>query len=243
MGSDRRGPLRARKGPILTRSLSIVLPALNESENIATVVRDCLSVASRVTDTVEVIVVDDGSTDCTTAIVKQLHVIDARVVLAYHERNRGYGAAIRTGIARSMHELVLITDADGQFDLADLPAFLEAVADADCVLGYRERRCDPLSRVVLGYLYRLVIAALFRLRAKDPECAFKLVRRAALQRLTLRSDHGGINVELVLGAQRAGMRIRQLPVSHRPRAGGRSRISPLYALRSLAWVFAYRIHG
>jgi dolichol-phosphate mannosyltransferase len=223
-------------------SLSIVLPALNESANVERVVRECLDAASPVCSSVEVIVVDDGSTDDTAAIVERIGSRDPRVRLARHPRNAGYGAAIRTGIARAGNELVLITDSDGQFDLGDLPRVLASLGDADCVLGYRVKRNDPASRVLLGHLYRAVIRALFGIGAKDPECAFKLFRRSALLRVPVRSDHGGINVELLLGAQRAGLRIVQVPVTHRPRAGGRSQISPVYALRSLAWVFAYRLH-
>jgi len=205
------------------------------------VVRDCLRFAAAVCSSVEVVVVDDGSTDGTAAAAEQLCANDPRVALARHPRNLGYGAAIRTGIGRSSKDLVLITDADGQFDLGDLGRFIDAIASADCVVGYREKRIDPASRVLLGRLYGLLIRFLFRLGARDPECAFKLFRREALQRISLRSDHGGINVELLLGAQRSGLRILQLPVSHRARAAGRSQISPLYALRSLAWVFAYRL--
>jgi dolichol-phosphate mannosyltransferase len=224
-------------------SLSILLPALNEAANVGRVVRECLSAAAPECSAVEVIVVDDGSVDETAAIVASLAAGDPRVRLQRHPHNLGYGAAIRTAIASASCDLVLITDADGQFDLADLPRVLSALGDADCVLGYRRKRRDPLTRVVLGELYRVVIRALFGIAAKDPECAFKLFRRSALSRVPLRSEHGGINVELLLGAQRAGLEIEQVPVTHRPRAGGRSQISPLYALRSIAWVFAYRFRG
>jgi len=188
-------------------------------------------------------VIDDGSTDDTAAIVGTLAARDPSVRLVQHQRNLGYGAAIRSGIANATNDLILITDADGQFDLADVPRVLAALGDADCVVGYRRKRSDPVTRVLLGQFYRAIIRVLFGITATDPECAFKLFRRAALARIPLRSDHGGINVELLLGAQRGGLDIVQIPVTHRPRAGGRSQISPLYAIRSLIWVFAYRLRG
>ena len=123
--------------------LSIVLPCHDEEANVAGAVRMASRAGRMNALAYEIIVVDDGSRDGTFAVATRLAAGDPHVRVLQHERNRGYGAALRTGIAAAHEPWVLLTDADLQFDLADLAGFVGLAADHDVIAGYRIKRNDP----------------------------------------------------------------------------------------------------
>ncbi|HHX45287.1 MAG TPA: glycosyltransferase family 2 protein, partial [Chloroflexi bacterium] len=118
-------------------SLSIGLPAHNEAENIGPMIDMARTKVGPLVDDLEIIVVDDGSSDGTGAIVRAMAEEDPRIRLVEHPVNQGYGAAVRDAIWSATKELVFFTDSDRQFDLGELERFLARIEDADMVIGYR----------------------------------------------------------------------------------------------------------
>jgi glycosyltransferase involved in cell wall biosynthesis len=212
-------PLHESQEPFL-EGVSVVLPAYNEEENLADAVREAIAATEPVSRRQEVIVVDDGSHDGTATIATALAVMDGRVRLVRHERNRGYGAAIRSGIAAARMDWVLLTDADLQFDLNQLSEFVPHTADAQLVVGYRAKRSDPLIRRLNAAGWNALVRALFHVPVRDVDAAFKLIRREALDGLDLISTGAAIDTELLAKVSRRGARIVELPVLHRPRLAG-----------------------
>ena len=139
----------------------------------------------------------------------------------HHPRNRGYGAAIRSGFVTATLPWLFFTDADGQFGLRELPALLPYTARADIVAGYRLRRRDPWFRRLYAFLFgRVLVRAVLGVHVRDLNCAFKLIRRDLVAGLDLKSDGALINAELLGKAQRGGARIVEVGVHHLPRRGG-----------------------
>ena len=201
--------------------LSVVLPAYNEAANLPATVAGALAVLRELGGRFEVIVVDDGSRDGTGALADALARETPEVRAVHHPSNRGYGAAIRSGFAAATLPWLFFTDADGQFDLRELPPLLPHAARADIVAGYRLRRHDPWFRRLYALLFgRLLVRALLGVRVRDLNCAFKLLRRDLVASLDLRSDGALINAELLGKAQRAGARIVEVGVHHLPRRVG-----------------------
>jgi len=209
------------KGARLT-SLSLFFPCHNEEGNVERVVRAALEVAPTVADDYEVIVVDDGSRDRTGDLADRLAAENARVRVLHHERNRGYGGAVRSGLAAAAKDYVFFSDGDGQFDLRELPELVALLADGGCdlALGYRIRRADPFIRKVKAALYKGLIRVLFGLRVRDIDCAFKLVRRSVLERVHLAAEGALVSAELLIKAKKAGFRMREAGVHHYPRVSG-----------------------
>jgi glycosyltransferase involved in cell wall biosynthesis len=204
----------------LLESVSIVLPAHNEQENIVAAVHQALAAAEPVSDRQEVIVVDDGSADATAALAGRLAAHDSRVRLVRHEHNRGYGSAVRSGIQAARMNWVLLTDADLQFDLTQLSEFARHASEAPVVIGYRAKRNDPLLRRVNARGWNALVHLLFGLSVRDVDAAFKLIRRSALDGLELVATGAAIDAELLAKATERGGWIVELPVKHLPRVAG-----------------------
>ena len=223
------------------RGLSIVLPCHDEAENIERAVGEATAAGELVADAHEVIVVDDGSTDDTRALAQDLAAVDPRVRVLVHETNRGYGAAVRTGLAAARLEWVILTDADLQFDLSELTRFAPVAPSCDIVTGYRVHRADPPHRLLNAAAWNMLVRRTFDLGLRDVDCAFKLMRRDVVQALPLTADGAMVSTELVIRAREAGARIVELGVGHRPRAAGRSSgASPRVVVRAFRELRAVR---
>ena len=200
--------------------VTVVLPCFDEEPNIARAVAEALAAGGRCAWAVEVVVVDDGSRDRTRAAAELLASLDARVRVVVHDSNRGYGAALRSGIAASRMPWVLLTDADLQFDLEQLDTLLERARESDLVAGYRIHRQDAWPRRAAARAWNLLMRWTFAVPVRDVDCAFKLVRGPLLRALELRSDGAMISTELYVAARQAGWRIAEVGVQHRPRLAG-----------------------
>ncbi len=216
--------------------LSIVLPALNEEENIGPMIESCLTAANDLVGDYEVIVVDDGSSDGTSAAVTEWMERDPAVRLLVHERNLGYGAAIRTGFQAARKSLVFYTDADRQFDVAELTYFLPMIEDNDLVIGFRVYRYDAAFRSMISWGYNRLVAVLFRVRVRDVDCAFKLMRAEVRDKLQLQTDDFFIDTEIVAIARKWNFRIAQKGVRHYPRVAGETTVAPGDVMRTLRTV-------
>ncbi|MFM7068270.1 MAG: glycosyltransferase family 2 protein, partial [Actinomycetes bacterium] len=219
--------------PVGGLRLSYVVPAWNEADGITTTLDALANSASQlaadgVIATAEFVVVDDGSTDGTPELLAQRSVADARLTVVTHDRNRGLGAAIRSGLAAATGDVVVYTDADLPFDLAEVRTGLDTMqrTDADIVSLYRYSRSGEGAR---RYVFSLVYNALVRwglgLRVRDVNFAGKLLRRAVLDAVDLHSEGSFIDAELLARAQRAGFRITQFGVNYFPRSRGVSTLS------------------
>jgi len=203
-------------------NISVVVPALNEEEPIAAVVRELTATAIPR----EVIVVDNESTDRTA---EKARIAGARVVSA----PRGYGRACAAGVAAVSKdcEVIVFLDGDGSDVPALMPALLDPIGNGthDFVIGSRTRgRREPGSmnfqQVFAGYLAGSLIRLLYGVRYTDM-CAFRAIRRDALGKLDMREKTYGWNLEMQMKAAQIGLRILEVPVDHRRRAGGASKVS------------------
>jgi len=202
--------------------ISVIIPALNEEEPIAGVVRE----AAETKIPHEIIVVDNGSTDRTAERARDA---GARVVNA----PRGYGRACAAGVAalRPECDIVVFLDGDG----SDCPEFINQLVDPiaagthDFVIGSRTRgQREPgsmnLQQILSGRFAGLIIRLLYRVPYTDM-CPFRAIRRDALERLDMREQTYGWNIEMQMKVARAGLRILEVPVNHRCRTGGKSKVS------------------
>ena len=213
-------------------SLSVFFPAYNDAPALPELIRKTFAVLETHVADYEVIVVNDGSRDRTGEVLEDLRRANApylRVVT--HEENRGYGGALRSGFAAATRDWVFYTDGDGQYDPGELPRLLELVGPATgLVNGYKLERRDPAHRVWIGSTYNFCARLLFRIRIRDIDCDYRLIRRDLLERIRLTSTSGTICVELVRKLELTGCGVAETGVHHYPRLHGRSQFFRVKAL-------------
>ncbi len=176
----------------------------------------------------EILVVDDASTDDTPAILDRLAASDGRVRVVHHPVNRKLGGTLKTGFREAAGSVVLYTDADLPFDLLDVVKAMRLlrIYEADIVSAYRfDRTGEGARRMVYSHVYNTLVHALFKLRVRDVNFAFKLVRREVLEKVELRSEGSFIDVELLCRAKAAGYETIQFGVDYFPRTRGISTLS------------------
>jgi glycosyltransferase involved in cell wall biosynthesis len=226
-------------------SLSFFFPALNEEDHVEALVRDALAVLPRFADDIEVTVVDDGSTDRTGKIADDLANTDPRVRVVHHGTRRGYGGAVRSGLASATKAFVFFTDGDRQFALTDLGRLTDRIDGVDAVMGYRLKRQDPARARFVAFVYNNVIRVLFLGGFRDVDCAFKLFRRDVFQRVPLervRSNGAFFSAELLILLRRAGVRTREVGIPHYPRTAGKAKgQQPKVILRAIRDLLRLRL--
>jgi len=211
-------------GPAASLRVSVVIPCLNEAENIEACVVKAREVLDRHGILGEVVVADNDSDDGSRELAR---AAGARVV---HEPRRGYGSAYLAGFASARGEFIVMGDADLTYDFDEIPRFVAELEDgADMVIGDRMKNIHPgampwLHRYVGNPLLSGFLNVLFRTGVSDAHCGMRAVRRDRLPQLDLRTTGMEFASEMVIRAAKEDLDIRQFPIEYHPR-GGESKLS------------------
>ncbi len=204
-------------------SISAFFPCYNDAGTIATMVVLTDMTLRTLADDYEIIVIDDGSVDASRKVLRDLENRYDRLRLVFHEKNRGYGGALRSGFAAASKELIFYTDGDAQYDPQELKLLVPQMREGTgWVNGYKIGRSDPLHRRIIGRIYHWMVKLAFGLRLRDVDCDFRLIRRSIFDKVALESDSGMICVEMMKKFQDAGFMVAEVPVHHYHRAYGKS---------------------
>lgn len=207
----------------MVKNLSVFFPCINEEGNIESTVLGAEKVLKKLNLNYEIIIINDGSRDSTGKIADKLAAANPKIRVIHHQKNLGYGEALKSGFYNAKYETIVYTDGDGQFDFSEVTKFFKKIEENDLVIGYRIKRQDSFLRKIFGRGWRLTLLIFFRLTLKDVDCGFKMVSKKVLEKIShLESSRGAmINAELVIKAKKAGFRIGQVGVNHYPRLSGK----------------------
>jgi dolichyl-phosphate beta-glucosyltransferase len=203
-------------------ALSIIIPAYNEEQRLPeslTLIFNFLNEHKMLKDT-EVIVVDDGSRDRTSAIVQQKQADWPQLALISYRINHGKGAAVRTGILAAHGDYIFLCDADLSMPITELPKFLTCEAKSvDVVIGSREvagakRIDDPFLRRLMGRIFNTIVQVLVLPEISDTQCGFKMIEKHAAKQLAMNLQMEGwsFDVEMLALARACGMKILEIPI-------------------------------
>ena len=204
--------------------LSVVIPAYNERPTVEALLRRVAGAPLPEGLELEMVVVDDGSTDGTVELLRQLEErADPPFRLIEHPRNRGKGAALRTAFEHAAGDIVLVQDADLEYNPRDYPVLLQPILDDEADVVYGSRFLGGPHRVLFFWHYvgnRLLTTLsniLTDLNLSDMETCYKVFRAEVLRGLKLRSNRFGIEPELTAKIAKAGVRIYEVPISYHGR--------------------------
>ncbi len=211
----------------LHQGISIILPALNEEDNLENVINEVIDYFDNRQIPYEIIVVNDGSTDKTREIADTLSTTRKNLSVIHHAENEGYGKSLKDGFRASKYKYLFFTDSDKQFSIENLDIFLPFMKEGkvDMVIGYRIDRKDSPLRKFLAYCFNSMVRVLFSIEYRDIDCAFKLFKKKDFETLAVTSDDFLFNTELLAKAQIKKLEIVQVGVEHYPRYGGKSTVS------------------
>jgi glycosyltransferase involved in cell wall biosynthesis len=200
--------------------VSVIVPGLNEAESLAELagkIRESLDGKRRY----ELILVDDGSTDDSWAVISRLRGDDPRVKGIRLRKNFGKAMALSAGFLRASGEIIITMDADLQDDPVDLPAFLAKIEEGqDVVVGWKVTRRDPTNRLILSRIFNSTVRRATGLSLHDMNCGFKAYRREVIRTIPV---YGDLFRYIPAFAAWEGFRVTEIPVKHHPRKYGASR--------------------
>ena len=233
-------PAAASCTPVQT-TLTVILPCYNEAERLPVTLQTLLAHLSGVPGQVEVLVVDDGSTDATVMVANAVAAADGRVrVLSYHP-NRGKGFAVRTGMLAAEGELIVFTDADGSYGPSDLDRIVAALGEAPVAIGTRASTSGSVARRAASRVFNLAIRGSLGLPFGDTQSGLKGFRRAAAQAIFSQARVNGFafDVEVLWLAGQLGLEVAEVSVQAMERQGSKVRMLA-DALEMLGEVWAVR---
>jgi glycosyltransferase involved in cell wall biosynthesis len=215
--------MKAKKLP----QLSVFFPCYNEANNIKNTVNKALPVIKEIAQKWEIIIINDGSKDDTGKMalqIKKNYPKNIRIIT--HNPNRGYGAAFKSGFYNAKYDWITFTDADGQFNFADIKKLIarQRQTRADLVIGYYLGRKVPFYRIWGSKLWQLAVFILFGLKVRDIDCGFKLVRKQVIDTIPkLEAERGPfISSEFLIKAKKAKFKIVETGVHHFSRQEGQA---------------------
>ncbi|MFH1622837.1 MAG: glycosyltransferase family 2 protein [Candidatus Omnitrophota bacterium] len=210
----------------MKQRISIILPAFNEGDSISSVIKEIKASLSNIDYDYEIIVVDDASLDSTGQIAER-----EGVKVIAHTQQRGYGAAVKTGIKNSDGQLVAIIDADGSYAASDLLTLIEQLKDNDMVVGARIKpgaKIDWLRKIAKLFL-TLLASYLVEAKIPDLNSGLRIMKRDELMRfLNILPNKFSLTTTTTLAFLDSNLRVKFIPVDYRKRRGGKSKIRPIY---------------
>lgn len=220
VGEQLRGALEAIVPESAVPEVTLVVPGLNEAESLpllAAQVKEALAPET----SYELIFIDDGSTDNSWQVIRELRETDPAVRGIRLRKNFGKATALAAGFERARADVVVMMDADLQDDPADLPRMLEKIdGGLDVVVGWKVERHDPLNRRVFSRIFNGAVGYVTGLRLHDMNCGFKAYRREVLQSIPI---YGDLFRFIPVLASWQGFSVGEMPVNHRARQFGQSR--------------------
>jgi len=213
------------------RSVSAMFPCYNDALTIGDLVDQVYAALTQLVPVVEVIVVNDGSSDASRTVLDEMACERPWLRVVHHEQNRGYGQALISGFTVARHDWIFYTDGDAQYDAREAAVLVPlATGEVDIVQGYKVGRGDPWYRKIIGRVYHHGVKLMFTLKVRDTDCDFRLFRRRLFTDARLTSTSGVICVEMMYRFQRGGARFVEAPVHHYFRPHGRSQFFRLPAI-------------
>ncbi len=207
--------------------LSVFFPCYNEEKNIENTVSKAIKVLNNVVKKWEIILINDGSKDNTGKVLEKIKFANPKQIkIITHDPNRGYGAALKSGLYNSQYQWIAFSDSDGQFDFGEITKFIDKQKEtnSDIVIGYYLSRKVSKATILTSKIWEIIVFILFGLKVTDIDCGFKLINKKVVDTIPrLEAERGAfISSEFLIKSKKSGFKISELGVHHYPRVEGQA---------------------
>jgi glycosyltransferase involved in cell wall biosynthesis len=200
---------------------TLFFPVYRDERSVRTVAEKGLRLLSELCSDYEIIIVDDGSPDRSGEIADELAREHEKIRVIHHEKNFGYGAAVRSGLAASRFEFICQTDGDDEYEVEDLRKLLRLRERYDLVITFRYKKIYSTWRIFVSWVYNKLLRILFRMPFRDVSTGLRMVRKSVVQELELESTSPFIGAEIAIKAMLKGYAVGEVGIQTFPRAFGK----------------------
>ena len=200
------------------KSISLIFPLYRDKYTVKKVIDKSLKILKKLKVKYEIIIVDDFCPEKSGLLALKYSKRNPKIKVIFHKKNYGYGAAIRSGFKNSRYECVYAVDGDGEFGIAlnDLPRVLKKYISNDLVITYRYKKRYKTSRIIISWVYNVMLRFLFNTNFKDISCGARLVNKKVLKKVKLTTNSPFIGAELVIKAKYLGYKIDEVGIHSFP---------------------------
>lgn len=208
-------------------SLSILFPVYKDSHTVEILIKKSVAMCNELSLDYELVIVDDCCPENSGKIVKEYMKNNENIKLVTHEKNKGYGESIKSGLRECTKDWILQTDGDNQYDINDYKKMSKIVHNYDCIITFRYKKIYSSLRIFISWVYNKLIQILFKSEFRDISTGLRLINKKALQDINLSSDNAFIGAEIAIKLMLKGYQVGEMGITTYPRKFGTSTIITL----------------
>ena len=202
------------------KSVSLMFPVYKDRRTIKKMILKSLRVLKNTKKKFEIIIVDDGCPENSGHYAKKLSKNISSVKVIFHKKNLGYGAALKTGIKNCKYDWIFQTDGDAEYDVNDLPRLIKSSSNSDLVITYRYKKKYNAARIIISWVYNVLLRMLFNTNFRDISTGSRLFKRSILKKIKLNANSPFLGAELAIKAKLNGLNVNEIGIHTYPRTFG-----------------------
>jgi glycosyltransferase involved in cell wall biosynthesis len=202
------------------KSISITFPLYKDKRTVKKMISRSIKVLKETKKKYEIVIVDDGCPDKSGLVAKKISKNYKNVKVIFHKKNLGYGAAVKTGLRNCKNEWIFQTDGDAEYDVYDLKKLLKASKNSDLVITYRFKKKYKTSRIIISWIYNIILRTLFKTKFRDISTGSRLIKKALINKIKLTSNSPFVGAELAIKSKYRGFKVNEIGIHTYPRTFG-----------------------
>jgi glycosyltransferase involved in cell wall biosynthesis len=205
-----------------SKSISLMFPLYKDKRTVKRMIKKCLKILKKTRTKFEIVIVDDGCPENSGKIAEVIAKNNSKIKVFFHKKNLGYGAAIKTGLKKCRYECIYVVDGDCEFGVADndLPRAIKVFSKNDLVITYRYKKRYKTTRIIISWVYNVILRILFKTKFKDISSGARLISKKLAKKITLTSNSPFIGAELSIKSKYAGYQVGEIGIHSYPRTFG-----------------------
>ncbi len=202
------------------KTISLMFPLYKDRRTVKKMIFKSLKVLKKTKRKFEIIIIDDGCPENSGKYAKKLSKNISSIKIIFHKKNLGYGAALKTGMKNCKNDWIFQTDGDDEYDVNDLPSLIKSSNKSDLVITYRYKKKYNTTRIIISWVYNMLLRVLFNTNFRDVSTGSRLFKRSILRKIKLNSNSPFVGAELAIKSRLHGFRVSEIGIHTYPRTFG-----------------------